>query len=124
MPVSIVVVLGLVIVAAIIGLDIFFAIDKVGGNTWSEIIRCFAESTPMIPWICGVLSGHFFWPAAIGKYIPLLGQPNSIALLIWTGCIVGIIGLGLIKSGMVFPLWLAFIIGGIGGMFLWPVGKW
>jgi hypothetical protein len=120
---SISIVLGLIIVAAIIGLDIFFAIDKVSGNTWSEIIRHFAKSTPIVPWICGVLSGHFFWPAALGKYIPLLGQPSSIALLIWIGCILGIIGLGLTKSGIMFPLWLAFIIGGAGGIFLWPVGK-
>lgn len=123
MPVSIVIILGLIIVAAIIGFDILFAVDQVKGNTWSEIIRFFAKTTPMVPWICGVLSGHFFWPAALGKYIPLLGQPSSIALLIWTGCTLGIIGLGLTKTGMIFPLWIAFIIGIVGGVLLWPVGK-
>jgi hypothetical protein len=122
--VSLVIVLGCILAATIIGFDIWFATDSIQGNTWSEIIRRLAKTTPLIPFIYGVLSGHFFWPAALKENIPLLGQPNSVALLIWIGCVVGMIGLGLTKNDMVFPLWIAFLIGGVGGMLLWPVGRW
>lgn len=124
MPISIVITIGCVLVATIIGLDIYFASDNVAYNTWSEIIRIFSKRTSLIPFVCGVLSGHFFWPAQLKEYIPLLGQPSSIALLIWIACVIGIVGLGLTKSGMIFPLWLAFVFGFVGGMLFWPVGRW
>lgn len=124
MTLPIVIGIGCALIGVIIILDIFLAIDAVSGNTWSEIIRHLAKSTPLIPFVCGVLSGHFFWPAALKENIPLLDQPNSIALLIWIACITGIVGLGLTKNGMMFPLWIAFLIGGVGGTLLWPVGRW
>jgi hypothetical protein len=124
MALPIVIILGCIIVAVIIGLDIYFLTDSVSDNTWSEIIRKFGKRTPLAPFACGVLSGHFFWPELLKEFIPLLGQPGSVALLIWAACVVGIIGLGLVESGITFPLWLAFLIGTVGGVLLWPVGRW
>ena len=123
MVVSIVIAIGVILIAVLIGLDIWFAVDKIDYNTWSEIIRKWAKATPVIPWICGVLSGHFFWPMNWKSWLPLMERPGGIALMIWTGCVVGIIGLGLTKSNISFPLWLAFLIGAAGGLLLWPVGR-
>ena len=117
MATSIVVIVGCVLVAILIGLDVLFASDSVPNNTWSEIIRLWATKTPIIPFACGVLSGHFFHPGTKA----LLGQPNSIALLIWLACVIGIIGLGLHNYNIMISLWIVFTLGFLGGIFLWPV---
>ena len=119
MPITVVIIIGSVLIAAIIGIDIYLAADKITGNTWSEIIRMWAKATPIIAWACGVLSGHFFHP--IDNFKPILGQPNSIALLIWLSAVVGIVGLGLAKSGYPMAPWMAFIPACIAGALLWPV---
>lgn len=117
MPVSIVVVIGLVLLSILVGLDVYFATDKVPHNTWSEIIRHWAKHAPLVPYICGVLSGHFFHPNTKS----ILGQPHSIALLIWTACFIGVVGLGLYHNGISPPLWLVFLLGCVAGALLWPV---
>ena len=121
---TITITLGCILIAAIIGLDIYFAADTIQGNTWSEVIRRVGKTASIIPFVCGVLSGHFFWPAGLKEHIPLLGQPNSIALLVWMGCVVSMVGLVLTRLGHIFPMWIVFILGFLGGMLLWPVGRW
>lgn len=119
MPTLIVSIIGGVVVIFLIGFDIYLAADKVSGNTWSEILRTWAVVTPVIPWACGVLSGHFFHP--IENLKPVLGTQSSITLLIWLTCVVGIIGLGLDRAGYPVPPWIVFLPALVVGSLLWPV---
>jgi hypothetical protein len=69
---------GLTIVAAAIGIDVYLALDGLKGNTWSEMIRSMAYVSTFIPWVWGVLAGHFFHP----EWQPWLKLPAGMALLI------------------------------------------
>jgi uncharacterized membrane protein YoaK (UPF0700 family) len=121
MPITFVVITGIIIISIIIGLDIWFVLDKVPGNTWSSLIRKLSIITPVIPWVCGVLSGHFFhwW-----KNVPSFELWKIILLLVLTA-IVALLGLGttLLDKQLdfyLFPL-LFFFLAFIAGSFLWPV---
>lgn len=53
-----------VLVAISIGLgiwDIFLAADRIKGNTISEVIRSASRRSLMIPFIAGIIIGHWFW---------------------------------------------------------------
>lgn len=117
MAVNIVMIIGAAIVTFLIGFDIYLAADKIDNNTWSEIIRRFALSTTFVSYGCGVLSGHFFHPGTKA----LFGQPNSIALLIWTACVVTGIGVAFMTPGREYLVTSSFILGFVGGILLWPV---
>jgi hypothetical protein len=41
--------------------DVFLALDKIDGNTWSEVIMVWSYKLPFIPILFGVLSAHFFF---------------------------------------------------------------
>jgi hypothetical protein len=112
--------LGLILTSLLIGLDIYFAVDDVPGNTWSEIIRSWSKVTPIVPWVCGVLSGHLFHP--FDNLKPLFGQPHSIAVLVWTSFVLLFLGLTFNKYGFepasaAITFGCAFVIGSV----LWPV---
>jgi hypothetical protein len=47
--------------AALIGWDIWLAVDDKPGNTISEIIRRYSRKYLFIPVAIGVLIGHWFW---------------------------------------------------------------
>jgi hypothetical protein len=51
--------LGLTIVLII--WDIYLSVNPVKNDTLSEIILILAYNHPVIPFIAGVLCGHFFW---------------------------------------------------------------
>ncbi len=103
----------------VIGLDIWFAVDKEPENTWSEIIRAWALKTPIFAWIWGVLAGHFFHP--IDNLEPRMERPGNYAMLIWITCVVLIIGVGLQTLGAPVPVWLALVPAYVAGVLLWPV---
>jgi hypothetical protein len=120
MPLGTTIVVGLTLLAALTGIDLYLAFDKIPGNTWSEIIIMWAKATPIVPWICGVLSGHFFHPYDSMK--PLFGQPNSMVVLVWTSCCVGLAGIALVQSyGFHMPPWVPFVVACVVGALLWPV---
>jgi hypothetical protein len=119
MSIKLALVIGAALVAAFIGVDIYLAADSVKGNTWSEIIRTWAKYTPVIPWFLGVLMGHFFHP--IDNFRAVLGQPSSIALLVWLTAVVGIVGLGMMKAGHPIPGWSILVPAFAAGWLLWPV---
>lgn len=48
--------------AILVGWDIYVAISPPENDTISEIIQEYAFKHPIIPFIFGVLIGHFFWP--------------------------------------------------------------
>jgi hypothetical protein len=50
------------LLAVAIGLDVWLAADDVPANTWSELLRLAAYETPVLPWACAVLVGHWFHP--------------------------------------------------------------
>jgi hypothetical protein len=63
--------------------------------------------------------GHWFHPK--DDFQAVLGQPRSIALLIWLTWVVFVLGLGFAGSGLPFPPWLPVLPGMIAGWLLWPV---
>ncbi len=107
------------LLAIAIGLDVWLAVDRVPDNTWSELFRKGALATPVIPWACAVLMGHWFHPNDDAQ--PVLGQPKPIALLIWLTWVVFVVGLGLTGSGIPVPPWIPVLPGMIAGWLLWPV---
>jgi len=113
------IIIGLVWVAGLIGLDICLAVDGRAGNTWSEIIRTWARETPVVPWICGVLTGHFFHPDIWST--PILGEASSIAFLIWGTVVVGMLGLICSRLGYPVAPWTPLVPAFVAGALLWPV---
>lgn len=43
--------------------DIYAYVDGGGVSTFSVIITDSSLYSPMIPLVCGILMGHWFWPA-------------------------------------------------------------
>lgn len=119
MSVKIVIAIGLILVAMLIGIDIYLATDSVKGNTWSEIIRMWSKHTTLVPWLMGILTGHFLHP--YDNFRAVLGQPASIAVLLWLTGIVGILGLGFMRAGYPIPGWSLLIPAFIAGWLLWPI---
>ena len=107
------------LLAVAIGLDIWFAADDVPANTWSELLRLGAKETPVLPWACAVLMGHWFHPK--DGFRAVLGQPNSIALVIWLSWALFVIGLALSAADLPIPPWIPVVPGLVAGALLWPV---
>jgi succinate dehydrogenase hydrophobic anchor subunit len=57
-----------VFVVSFIGVDIYLAVDKVSGNTYSERMRAWAKVWPPLRLIVafgmGMLCGHWWWSSA------------------------------------------------------------
>ena len=102
-----------------IGVDIYLATDAIKGNTWSELLRAWSLKTPLGPWAIGVLSGHFFHPT--NGFQAVLGQPSSIALLVWLTALVGMVGFWTLKAGLPIAGWVIILPAFIAGWLLWPV---
>jgi hypothetical protein len=99
------------IIVILVVVDIYFAIDNIKGNTWSEILRFWGARIKIIPFAWGFLGGHFFHPAW-----PSLQQPMGIAVLVWLGVVVQIASMGIN-----LPM-LSYLCAGImAGIFCWPV---
>jgi len=107
------------LLAVAIGLDVWLAADDVPDNTWSELLRLAAYETPVLPWVCGVLMGHWFHPK--DGFQAVLGQPRSIALLIWFTWALFVIGLAVSSLGLPIPPWIPVVPGLVAGALLWPV---
>lgn len=105
-----------VVVAALIVIDIFLATDPVKGNTWSELLRAAAENTPVVPWLWGLIMGHWFHPN--DEQRPLIRPPVNALVLLALSLLVLLIGSGLTVSPWV-PLVLALPIGAL----VWPVSS-
>ena len=116
LPIAITV--GLILLGLLLGFDVYLAADKVPGNTWSEILRQWGKSTPFIAWFWSVMLGHWFHPESVK---PILGQPGSVALLIWLTSLLVVWGLGLSRAGYPIPSWTVIVPGILAGVFLWPV---
>ena len=111
---------GILILATIIGLDVYFLLDGVKGNTWSEIIRKLGFILVLVPWIWGGLGGHFHHP----NWKPIIQPPGNIALLIWFSLLVTIVGGAIMKSSWPYAHWVPFITFFIAAVVvgkLWPV---
>ena len=56
-----------VFMVAFIGVDIYLAVDKVAGNTYSENLRRWGKLWPplrlMVAFGMGMLCGHWWWSA-------------------------------------------------------------
>lgn len=103
-----------VLVGALIVVDVFLATDEVGGNTWSELMRIAADKTPVVPWLCGLVMGHWFHP---GEALdPLIDPPGNALALLLMSAIVLVIG-----YVVVLPPWLPLVIAAPIGALVWPV---
>ena len=114
-------ILGLIIVGILIGWDVYLLFDKIPRNTWSEVLRLWGLKTLIVPWAWGGLGGHFFH--FLKKSRPAIEQPGNIVLLIWLSVLVALISLGLTRAGIdtTYFMLVAFLLGTVTWMFLWPV---
>ena len=60
MPSDYVEVLIVVVTIAILAFDLYLYRDKYPGNTISQVIIKRTKSRPIIPFLCGLLMGHWF----------------------------------------------------------------
>jgi hypothetical protein len=108
-------ILGLCLLACIIGLDVWLALDSTKGNTWSEIIRTWSRKTLLLPWAWGVLAGHWFhWFDA-----RIMERPGSIVLLLWTTIAIGIVSTIPAINGSYSALLATLVMGFLSGAFFW-----
>ena len=119
MPLNITIPVGLSLLAILIGLDIYLAVDGLKGNTWSEILRSWGRSNALAPWIWCGLAGHYWhW---MEKSRPIIKNPGNIVTLVWLTLLVFIISTAATRAGLPVPAWviapIAFVVWG----FLWPV---
>lgn len=105
-------IVGLSLVAAFIGYDVYLATNHVKGDTWSEVARRFAKASTFLPWACGVLCGHFFHPEA--------GAGQHVGLLIWMTQAVVVAGMVCKRAGRPVPPWLPLVPGFVAGWLAWP----
>src|SRR5262245_44696520 len=112
-------VLGLIIAGALIIIDIWLVLDRLPGNTWSELLRELSRDTLFIPWSLGVLIGHWFHP--VDDLQPVAGGA-SIWLLIGLTVILVVVGL-ILRFAAKFtpPAWPWALAGMVAGAALWPV---
>lgn len=65
MSVQTVVIIMTVLPLLFIGIDVYLAVDKKKGNTYSEILRAAGKKwVPLIMMMCfgfGLLAGHWWW---------------------------------------------------------------
>lgn len=105
-------VLAAVIVAALVAVDVLFAVDHVAGNTWSEVIRFWGARVALLPFAWGMLGLHFFHPEKMWH----LDRGPGIAVLAWSAVVCQIVGMA-----FPIPMMTWFIVGAIAGALCWPV---
>ena len=98
----------------LIVLDIFLATDDIGGNTWSEILRSAAQRTPVVPWLGGLVMGHWFHP--FDEASPAIDPPGNWMVIVMLTLLVAL--LGFVVS---IPPWLPLLPGAFVGASIWPV---
>lgn len=113
------IIIGVSLLAVLLGLDVYLAADGIKGNTWSEILRMWSKKTTIISWIYGGLGGHFFHWWNHDK--ALLGQPNSVVLLVWLTVVAAMVGVAALKMGHPIPPWAMLVPAFFAGALLWPV---
>ena len=82
------------VVASVV--DVFLAKNRKPGDTWTEIIRDWSSRLLAVPFVLGVLLGHFFWPWSVAR---LPGVPGIAVVL---GVAVSLVALSL-RQGTVYP---------------------
>lgn len=70
----------------LVGWDIYVGVNKTPNDTISEIMLGMARRHMLIPFVLGVIGGHFFWPGPVlyvwwQKIIILGGVGLSIVLI-------------------------------------------
>lgn len=105
--------IGIATVVLIVA-DLALAADDVQGNTYSEILRSAARFTPVVPWLSGLVVGHWFHPFSTAE--PRLAPPGNWLALLALTAVVAIIGLM-----AEVPPWVPVLPGAVAGALLWPV---
>ncbi len=98
----------------LIVIDIFLAVDDVAGNTWSELLRSAAKRTPVVPWLGGLVMGHWFHP--YDRAEPWIDPPGNWMVTLLLTLLVAVLGFF-----VVVPPWVPVPMGAVLGALLWPV---
>jgi len=111
--------IGFSLLAILIGLDIYLAVDGLKGNTWSEILRMWGSKNALAPWIWCGLAGHYFHWKSTSK--PILEPPANIAMLVWLTVLIFIVSMAMTRAGIPIPSWIIAPVAFIAWGLLWPV---
>lgn len=103
-----------IVVAALIIVDVFLATDDVSRNTWSELIRVAGKKTIAVPWMLGLVMGHWFHPTDHAK--PSIDAPGNAVVLLAATLFVALVGLA-----VEIPLWIPLVLAAPVGALIWPV---
>lgn len=105
-----------VVTALIIGFDIWLYNNGVPHDTISAVFKHWAILTPFIPYVWGVLAGHFFW----GRVTPIIPNPSAPIVLGWSGIVMILIGIGLRYFAITVNPILFVVIGALMGHLFFP----
>lgn len=107
-----------VLIIALIVLDIPAAIDRIEGNTFSELLRRGGREMAVFPWTISIFAGRWFHPF---DGLDVFGRDGQVALLVVTFLVV--VGTYLCRRYFrPVPSWIIVILGLISGAVLWPAG--
>lgn len=112
-------IVGIFLIIAFLGYDVHLALDGVPGNTWSEIARKFGTISTVLPFIWGILAGHFFHPDSLRSPF---NPTSGFLLLLWVTLFVGLVGILCRSFWHSVPPWLPLVPGFVAGWLLWPSG--
>ena len=115
-PLATQIVVGIV-TAIIIGFDIWLASNGVPGDTISVVIHKWAILAPFIPYVWGVLTGHFFLP----MHSPVFREPWASIVLGSSGIIMILLGILLRYFAITAPPLFFVFVGICAGHYFFPL---
>lgn len=94
----------------IVGLDVVWATDSIDGNTVSRVLRNWGLTLPVVPYIWGVLSGHFW-----GGF-EILDQSSvwELKVTIWTMWVALLPSFYFHSNNIELPWWGAWLVLNLG----------
>lgn len=104
----------IVLAVVLIVVDIYLARDEIDGNTWSELVRLAAIASPVVPWLAGLVMGHWFHPGE--ERDPIIEAPGNAVVLVVVSFLI--LALGFFVD---LPPWIPFLVGAPVGAYVWPV---
>jgi len=108
----------LALVTAIIGYDIFVAVEPTDDDTISEVIKFASKEFPLIPFAWGILTAHLFSRRKWDTYeFKDMGNARYITL----GAVAaGVLGASFLPQLGGVSQWVFMAAGGLAGFLLWP----
>jgi len=98
----------------LVGWDIVVALNDVKHDTISRVLQAWAFEFPVIPFLWGILGGHWFWP----RKTALIGPEYSFVFVMVVVLIVLLLS-PIIKNVLPMPIWC--VLGFVIGHYFWPM---